>query len=217
MTQNKWFWEHPRTRGFGWFIWKPLIILDALDRVNVGDIVLFTDADCFPIADFSVLYDICARQGGQMLFHACGQNQNQWCKRDCYIIMSQDTPEYTGSQAPAGNARYMLFQKGPWRPKQLLMEWLTYVCNPLANTFDVSVLAPEYPTQKQHRCEQAILTNLALKYKYKLWREIDRDPNDGNCLCEAGVNSYPRMFTQDGTYSYGGPPGAGSVFRNVND
>ena len=213
IAQNKWAWDHPKTRGFGWFIWKPFIILDALERASNGDIVMFIDADTYPIANFSMLYDICAKQGGVMLFSSIGHPQLRWCKRDCFIVMGQDRPEYTSPTVQAGVARFMLFQKGPWRPKQFLMEWLAYCCNPLANTFDPSVLAPEYAMMHEHRCEQAILTNLAHKYHYKLWREAcgygNNFPDDKEV--------YGQLFVQDGNYSYGLTRGAGSCFRNVND
>ena len=213
VEQNKWAWQHPKTRGFGWFIWKPFIILDALNRVKDGDIVLYVDGDTYPIADLSALYDICEKQGGIMLFAASGWPQVYWCKRDCYIIMGQDTPEYTGLQAPAGSAQFMLFQKGPAHPRQFLEEWLKYVCMEKANTFDPSKLAPEYPVFREHRCEQAILTNLALKYHHKLWREACAYGNDH----PEDKEVYGQLFVQYGPHTYGDTRGAGSCFRNVND
>jgi len=72
---NHWLWEGRgicKDRGFGWWCWKPFVILDALDRLEIGDVVLFIDADTFPIHDFSMLYDECARAGGAMLFEAQG-------------------------------------------------------------------------------------------------------------------------------------------------
>ena len=212
VVQNQWAWMHHATRGYGWFIWKPLIIMDALDRLQDGDIVLFTDADTYPIKPLSVLFDICAKDG-IMLFDACTCMHRQWCKRDCFIIMGQDEPKYNGPTVQHAVARFMLFQKGVWRPRQLLMEWLTYAVNPLCTTFDKSVYAPEYPELKEHRCEQAILTNLAHKYGYRLWREA----------CGYGsqvsydFDVYPQLFVQVGDHSYGHTRGQGSCFRNVND
>lgn len=211
--QNQWAWNHPRTRGFGWFIWKPFLIMDALNRVNDGDIVLFTDADTYPIHDFSMLYDICKANEGVMLFSAVGCSHRHWCKRDCFIIMGQDEPKYNAEIVQHGVARFMCFQKGPRRPQQFLMEWLAYCCNPLANTFDKSVIAPEYPELREHRCEQAIMTNLAHKYGYKLWREA----------CQYGATQkedqeyFPQLFHQLGDHTYSPVPSEGSAFRNIND
>lgn len=211
---NRWLWDHPHKRGFGWYAWKPFILLDAFERASDGDIILYTDADTFPIDDFSNLYNICSRDGGIMLFKAGGNvndrfRQSQWCKRDCYIIMNQDEPRYY--KAEAGVARFMLFQKGQWRAHQFLMEWLTYCLNPLATTFDRSLLATEKTEFVEHRTEQAIMTNLAHKYNLKLYREA----------CELGNNFpedkdlYPQLFSQQNPWGNKTAPCVGSKFRNV--
>jgi hypothetical protein len=211
---NHWLWDHHHKRGFGWYAWKPFILIDALDKLADGDVVLYIDADTFPIDDFSVLYETCARDGGIMLFKAGGNvnqrfKQSQWCKRDCYLVMNQDDPRYY--EAEAGVARFMLFQKGPWRARQFLMEWLTYCVNSLATTFDPSQLAKEVPGFVEHRTEQAIMTNLAHKYGLRLYREA----------CELGnafpedQQLYPQLFSQLNPWGQKTAPCVGSKFRNV--
>lgn len=188
--QNEWLWNHPHKRGFGWYAWKPYIIWDALSNLQQGDVVLFTDADCFPIAPLDVLFGRCIIDGGIMLFASENHQQYEWCKRDCYIVMGQDDPRYY--DVPAGVARFMLFQKGPWRTTQFLMEWITYCVNPKANTFDSSTIKNELPGFIEHRVEQAIMTNLAHKYGLRLYREA----------CEAGNgidrdrHLYGQLFSQ---------------------
>jgi hypothetical protein len=177
---NHWLWEHKNSqipeRGFGWYCWKPYVIWDALSKLNNGDIVLFTDADTYPIRDFSMLFDQCVKDGGIMLFAASSwPKQAVWCKADCFIVMGQHDEK--SLYAPAGTARFMLFQKGRWKATQFLMEWITYSTNRLATTFDASILGDEDPEHKEHRCEQAIMTNLATKYGLKLYREADQTGN----------------------------------------
>lgn len=194
-------------RGFGWFAWKPFVIMDALKRCEDGDIVLYTDADTVPIAPFGMLYDECARRNGMMLFSAVGCWNSMWTKRDCLIVMGQDEPKYRDCQHAV--ARFMLFQKGRWRVQQFLMEWLTYCLNPFATTFEPSVLAPEYPELREHRTEQSIFTLLAHKYGEKLYREA----------CQFGVHMpddkdlYQQLFEQIGAAL---PKSlSGSPYRNV--
>ena len=213
---NKWLWTYPDTqdpkrkpRGFGWFSWKPFIILHALEHYCApGDIVLYTDADTFPIHDFSMLYDECARIGGTMLFNAYGCDHANWCKEDCHIVMGEWNV-FRGHKTH-GVARFMLFQKGSWAAQQFLMEWLTYSINPLATTFDKSVLANETTDLHEHRTEQAIMTNLAYKYHHKLYREACQNaatqPEDQDL--------YPQLFTQVGCHA-NGKSLEGSRFRNV--
>ncbi len=217
-TLNKWLWTYPDTqdpkrkpRGFGWFSWKPFIILHALEHYcEPGDIVLYTDADTFPIHDFRMLYDECARIGGTMLFNAYGCNHANWCKEDCHIVMG-DWPEFRGDK-DHGVARFMLFQKGHWKVQQFLMEWLTYAINPLATTFDDStIINKNYATAfiHEHRTEQAIMTNLAYKYGHRLYREACQNaatqPQDQDL--------YPQLFEQVGMI--GARTLEGSRWRNV--
>lgn len=206
---NSWLWKHHGGRkGYGWFAWKPLVILDALDRCAAGDLVLYSDADTFPVADLSPIYNIADRDGA-MLFAAIWHQNDHWCKRDCFVVMGQDNEKYYERQA--GVARYMAFKKGPWKPRQFLMEWLTYCVNPLATTFDPCVLGlPERPGFKEHRTEQAIMTLLAHKYGYKLYREA----------CDSGEphpqdrHLFGQIFQQVNC-THEGTPQTGSRFRNA--
>ncbi len=148
------------TRGFGWFCWKPFIILDALERFcKDGDIVMFTDGDCYPMSDLKPFYDY-TDEHGIMLFGAAGFTQGHWCKRDCDEVMGMSFRD-----KKAGNARYMAFKKGSFfgnaaaQAESFLECWMGFASNKKATTFEKS--ANEYPDLQQHRCEQAILTNLA--------------------------------------------------------
>lgn len=203
--QNRWLWDHPHKRGFGWYAWKPYIIWHALQSLNEGDAVMYVDADTAPVSYFGMLYERCVADGGVMLFASENHAQHEWCKQDCYDAMAQPV-----TLAQAGVARFMLFQKGPWKAEQFLMEWLTYTVNPLCNTFDVSTF--EHPGFIEHRAEQAIMTNLAHKYGLKLYREacqagngIDRDRDLYGLLFE--------QVDQDTTHVTAEP--LGSRFQNV--
>ncbi len=182
--------DKPYSRGFGWFCWKPFIILEALSRVKEGDIVLFTDADTFPVHDLRPLFQTCKDEGGIMLFAANGFMQRHWCKRDCMAGMGMDSDYWRDKQHAV--ARFMLFQKGAslWgrsrfygndvrvTPESFLQEWLKLSSDIKLTTFDQSKENKEYEDLKQHRCEQAILTNLAHKYGIPLHREADESGND---------------------------------------
>ena len=185
---NKWLWEHPEKHRLGWLAWKPLIILDAMDKIQDGDIIMYTDADSIPIADVSKLYEICSRE--HMMLFENGRPQREWCKRDCYLVMAQDEERYHNEVA--GVARFALFQKGYWRPQQFLMEWLTYAVNPVANAKTPSKLGPELPGFIEHRDEQAIMSLLAYRYGCRLYREAD-DASDGR---SKDKDLYPTLFHQ---------------------
>ena len=217
---NKWLWNYPEglhpaspraPRGMGWFCWKPFVIMQALEHCQPGDVVCYVDADTYPIANFSCLYDICARDGGIMLFAAQGHGHEKWCKRDCFMVMGQDEEKWRFTQA--GVARFMLFQKGPWLVTQFLCEWLAYCLNKPAQTFEPSTYAPEYPELSQHRTEQAIMTNLAHKYGLRLYREACQF-GDGALAEGVDADLYPTLFHQVGKVGNRADY-SGSAYRNI--
>ena len=216
--RNSWLWEHHGDlqnvkRGFGWFAWKSIIIQDALSRLETGDMLLYLDGDTHPISDFSMLYDECHRIGGMMFFEAQGCVQAHWCKRDCFIVMAQDEPRYHNAQHAV--ARFMLFEKGSHQADDFLGEWAAYCVNPLATTFDPSVLGkPELPGFQEHRTEQAIMTNLVHKYGLPLYREACQFGDHGT----KSRDLYPQtLFHQVGVprHAHEARPIDGSRYRNV--
>ncbi len=226
-AETKWAFDHPKCRGVNWFCFKPFIIQDVLNRRSDGDIVLFIDADTWPVTDMTPLFDVCERDGA-MLFAACGHRQSQWSKRDTQILCGADDLYYRNKQA--GVARFMLFKKGATVYDQertkgsigvedFVKKWLEITYNPLANTFDKSVLAPEYDDDFiEARCEQAVLTNLAHLNGIPLHREADQWGNDFKA--DFPDDTYGQIFESTGVYSYDPHPfpgQKGSRFRNVHD
>lgn len=198
-------------RGFGWFSWKPYVIADALSWAADGDVVMYLDADTYPIADFSVLYRECERIGGQMAFMAtatAGPLRNgDWNKRDCLIQMGMDEPRWR--EMGTAVARFMLFQRGAPGVAEFLAEWQEYCLDPFCQTFEASVLAPEYPGFREHRTEQAIYTNLVHRRGLKLYREACEFGKD----CPQDWDLYPQLFSQ--VWEGGVKSEAGSRYRNV--
>jgi len=198
-------------RGFGWMSWKPTIIMDALSRSSDGDIVLFVDADTSPVADFSALYRQCAADGGIMAFMATATTgplrNGDWNKRDCMITMDVDEPKYL--DAGAAVARFMLLQKGAPGVTEFLEKWHYFALNESCQTFEPSVLSPEHPGFREHRCEQSVFTNLVHLAGLKLYREACEFGKD----CPQDWDLYPQLFSQ--VYAGGEKNLNGSRFRNV--
>ncbi len=227
-AKTKWAFDDPNVRGVNWFAFKSYCIQHALGRCDVGDTVLFIDADTVPIADMTPLYDM-AEKSPIILFAACNHSQKYWSKKDCNVLMGADHEWLRNRQA--GVARFMLFKKGgsityapeerdPANSKrvtvdQFLNEWLDWSCDQRASTFEPSKLYPEYTDGFiQHRTEQAILTNLSYKYNIPLHREADQWGNDFQA--DFPFDTYDQIFESTGVYSYD-PSGKrdGSSFRNV--
>lgn len=227
---NRAWWSRPDTkydlpnRGFGWFIWKPYVILHALSRCTDGDVVLYTDADEYPTGCLLPLFET-ARREGAMFFAEQGCNHRNFCKADTLITMATgyrnpDQSAAFDAQTPAwieqqfiahATARVMLFRRDCWRSYQLLIEWLTYCLNPLANTFDASRIDTDPDSLHEPRCEQAILTSLIHSYGYPLYRTPDQ-AGDGEK--ELHRDLFGTIFWHDGRGN-DKTNVSGSAYRNV--
>ena len=202
-------------RGFGWYSWKPFVILEEMeravrfsvaDREQLNTVILWTDADTYPTGDLTPLFERCRKDGGIMLFAAEGWTQGQSTKRSCMRAMDCDTNDYRTAQH--ATARFALFECGNWRAKQFLMEWQTYCLNPMCVGLEPGT--DEYPEYREHRSDQSILTNLAYKYGLRLYREAD-EFGDGT---ERDREIYGTVFRQIGCYDK--PKNLnGSKWRNV--
>jgi len=233
VAQNRWLWEHRGLgndrgwRGYGWFSWKPFIIRDALARLDAGDMVLYLDADTVPIADFSVLYDLCHQDGGHLAFMATGTTHalcnRQWVKRECFQCMGLDEEQFWNG--PSAVCRFMVFEKdangiaeeflGSGMTQQFLDEWQRHCLDHNCQTFDNDPAiqlpgpvgdGPEYGF-REHRTEQAIYSLLCQKYGRRLYREACAFGNQ----CPQDWVWYPQLFVQHG--SHGPHSLKGSRFR----
>jgi hypothetical protein len=211
---NKWIFEIDESPGrgyhFGWCCWKAFIILQEFKRLNASDIVMYVDADTYPIADLTPLYEIAEREK-IVLFEAQGVNNNRFTKAECFMAMAIPQSQWS-SQHACG--RFQLFTKGDWLCEQFLMDWNTYLLNPLCQFNQGSITMKDQPEFARHSSDQSSLSNLALKYGLPLHREACQNgwpvvPNAG----QPG-DTYPQMFVQE--WADGDRNDVrGSKFRNV--
>jgi hypothetical protein len=211
---NSWLFDHPHKRGCGWYAFKALCLQNAMSRIGTGNILMWLDSDTVPVSDHSALYALCDKEDA-VFFEVSPERHEpatKWTKRDCFVAMGLDSSEYHNSRNVC--ARFALFKKGSWRVNQLLQEWLVFMTHRYANTFDPSVLAPEFPNFVEHRCDQSILGLLAHKYGF---REPRREPcQNGNAF--GHDREYNQLFVQlpcEQKYLNVTCPADGSEFFNM--
>lgn len=155
-------------KGIGYWLWKPYIILESLQKISDGDIVVYSDCGIEIIADLNPLYDICSNHEPIMLFANSNFSNNTWTKRDCFVLMDCDSPFYWFG--PHCDAAFSLWRKCP-QSVAFLNEWIKYgsderIITDLPNTSGKNNL-PEFI---DHRWDQSILSLLAQKYGVNLYR-----------------------------------------------
>jgi len=154
--------------GMGYWLWKPFVILETLNELPDGSIVVYSDSGIEIIAALDPLLTICREQVPIMLFGNSDLQNAQWTKRDCFILMDCDSEYYW--KGPHCDAAFALFRKCE-QTMLFVREWLDY-CR------DVRILTDQpntcgkrdLPDFVEHRRDQAVLSLLAQRNRLPLFR-----------------------------------------------
>lgn len=156
-------------RGAGFCAWKPYFILQILKTLSPEDVLLYVDSGAEFIQPAEPLAKTVAKETDVALF-SNGENLNKiWTKRDCFVQMECDEPRFWESYQV--NGAIHAYRKSTFS-LQFLEEWLAYCCMPSVITDSPSVCGkPEFPEFKDHRYDQSVLSNLAIKYNMPIFRD----------------------------------------------
>jgi hypothetical protein len=165
-------------RGAGYWLWKPYIIRERLREIPEGDILMYLDAGARIIADPTPLFEI-AERVEIMVFagHYAGRDGvpyrcAQWTKRDCFVLMGCDSPEY--HEARMLDASILLVKNGP-RAVEFIDEWLRYASIPEIVTDQPNTCGlPNLEGFVDHRHDQSIMSVLAARDALELFRAPSR-------------------------------------------
>jgi hypothetical protein len=148
-------------KGYGYCIWKPYIIINELNKLNDGEILVYIDSTDFPEQLF---FDIVTHhfEKNDILLVNRGYNNGEWTKRDCFILMDCDEAKYHNHiQLEAG---LIGFKKTDFN-LELLNEWFKFAKNENILTFIPNICGQSnLPNFREHRYDQSILTNLSIKH-----------------------------------------------------
>lgn len=155
-------------RGMGYWLWKPYILLEALNGLSDGDIVIYSDSGIEIIASLDPLLRICREEQPILLFGNGNFINAAWTKRDCFILMDCDQESFW--QGPQCDAAFLLMRKSPFTLK-FLKEWLQFAGDERIITDKPNTAGKrDLPDFVEHRHDQSILSLLAQKYQLPLFR-----------------------------------------------
>ena len=181
--------------GAGWWIWKPYVILETMKNAQDGDLIVYCDCgDMFSPGLNSHIQSNIGEDDLCLLLVGNSTNK-QFTKRDCFILMNCDEEDYwNSSQLEAG---FMVWKVSD-RSKEVVSEWLNYCKDFRIVNNDPSVLGEEFVEFKEHRNDQSIITNLAVREglsvggpEYRNFIECDYD-----YWYERGARGYGREIEQ---------------------
>jgi hypothetical protein len=146
------------TRGAGYWLWKPWLILQYVQRARDGDVIMYTDASTRLIATITPLVSL-VEEFEIVPFRLQDKHvEEKYTKRDAYVLL--DMEPIVRSQT---HASYILLKKTP-RTIAFVSEWLHYASDHRAITDEPSVFGNESLVFEDHRHDQAIYSLLVRKY-----------------------------------------------------
>jgi hypothetical protein len=148
-----------KTRGAGYWLWKPYIILAKMLGCQDGDILIYSDAGVEWVNDVRHLID---SMDEDIFLFSNGHKHVEWCKMD---VLEAIIPGRHNMDLPQVQASVILFRVNQ-KTRDFVKEWLLYSQMPGFIDDSPSKL-PNYPTFAEHRHDQAILTCLQIKHGYK--------------------------------------------------
>ena len=164
-----------QSKGFGYWLWKPFLILQVLEKISDDDIVLYLDAGNEIIADLNPLFDLSLKQD-MVLFCVHTQKNKMWTKRDAFIGLDCDAEYYYEAEQIAGSPQ---LYRANTNAKKFVKAWLKYCQNSHLLTDIPNIYGqPNLPAFKQHRHDQSLISLLALKQKLPVFRDPSQWGND---------------------------------------
>jgi hypothetical protein len=149
------------TKGYGYCIWKPYIILESLKSLDEDEVLLYIDSTDLPQKQFFDLLDIHFSSNDILLINR-NYKHDEWTRRDTFVLMNCDSSEYHNKiQLEAG----VIALKKTTFNENLINEWFKYCTDEQILTEKPQICGlPNHIYFQEHRYDQSILTNLQIKY-----------------------------------------------------
>lgn len=170
------------SRGAGYWAWKPYIILETLKQAKPDDWVVYCDVGkpfrrgdierhgnakignaLYTPVDDLIDYAIQHKGFTPGVWIPHYGLAHIWTKRDCFVAMDCDSPKFHHS--PHVQAGYSAWSNSD-TSIAFLEKWLQWCINPTVITDDDNILGkPNSKQFRDHRHDQAILSNLVVKHE----------------------------------------------------
>jgi hypothetical protein len=156
-------------RGAGYWLWKPYIIKDSLDKMEEGDYLIYSDAGSAFIRPISYLIDAMKKEQTDVMCFEIGAKERCWSKRDALLLLEADKEEYLDRGQICGT--YLILRKT--KDSCILVDdYLKYAQDRRIITDEPNVLGvPNYPEFIENRHDQTIWSLLCKKRGIKPFRD----------------------------------------------
>jgi hypothetical protein len=163
--------DDPESKGDGWCLWKPYVIMESLKRIGDGDVLIYMDAtDTFFKEYFKNFLRNSFENSNFLLSRMTTGSPNiKYTKRDTFLHMGCDSTEYWNCpQLEAGVSGFRKCNE----TILFVGEYLKFCSDPRIIKGGKSNDSSDFPEYIEHRYDQSVLTNLSLKHGIKPNTEI---------------------------------------------
>lgn len=162
-----------QSRGYGYWLWKPYIILQTIKSLDDSCMVIYCDSG--DLISENIISK--AKQHiDQGVFLVESNHKNyQFTKSDCFVLMDCNDEKYWNSNQIYASISF-------WRNTDfsvyILEEWLKFCKNPQIITDSSNIYSNNHSSFIDHRHDQSILTNVAIKNSVPTCKEKSSNPWD---------------------------------------
>jgi len=168
-------------KGAGYWLWKPYFIYKALNELNNGDLLFYSDAGSFFCRDINVIYNELALYNQDIMAFELPLIELQWTKQELFNNMdcNQDSYKYSNQI----NSSFHFVVKSELSLK-FYKEYLKVACNMLNISDDFEEGVNQHESFISHRYDQSIFSLLYKKYNFTGFK----DPTQ--------FGKYPQSYTE---------------------
>lgn len=152
------------SRGGGYWLWKPYIILKTMKDMNEGDYLLYCDSGTAYINNVQYLVDDLEKSQQDIMIFELPLIEKQWTKDKTFKLMECDIEEFRNSNQIL--ATYILIKVND-NSKEIMSEFLELCTND-------KILIDNYDKETdliEHRHDQSIFSLLCKKKNLKTFRD----------------------------------------------
>ena len=157
-------------RGYGYWIWKPMVILDMMSRYEKNSIIIYADAGCEIIKNeltteiFNKYIKDVKHHPSHILGFVIPYIENAYTKQDLFNFMNANESNYRETNQLWAGLQILVNTDNN---KKLMQEWLDImVTNNYHFVDDTLSIATNCVSYREHRHDQSVISLLKKKYGF---------------------------------------------------
>lgn len=159
------FQHFSQSRGAGYWVWKPYLILKTLKKMNYGEILVYCDAGAFfTDSVLPAIEKMEKMQSSIMLFYGTGEVEKKWTKKDIFKQLNalENNDVLNTVMIEAG---FIILKKSN-NSVEFISKWLE-LCKNYHLISDEPSIEKNYDEFIENRHDQSLLSVLGKVYKEK--------------------------------------------------